>query len=222
MMDDWPALQKWSLDYFAQNLGDRVVEVQMGRTSSPNYEIERVKHASRIKLGEFIEMVRTTGQTNDFYMTANNDSANRSALSPLWDDVLQVPEYLSNDPSAGFFWMGPAGTVTPFHHDLTNNLMAQVIGRKRIKIAPSWDLPNVRNHVHCYSQLDGRVTPPSGELSLDEPQILECILNPGELFFLPIGCLHYVEGLDITVTVSFTNFVFDNDFCSFYSTYGPV
>ena len=46
--------------------------------------------------------------------------------------------------------------------------------------------------------------------------MLECILNPGEILFLPVGCLHFVEGLDVSVTVSFTNFAFDNnDFSSF-------
>ena len=78
----------------------------------------------------------------------------------LWDDIVQIPEYLSADQPGGFFWMGPAGTVTPFHHDLTNNFMAQVIGRKRIKLAPSWDLPAMHNHKHCFSQVDGRVAPP--------------------------------------------------------------
>jgi ribosomal protein L16 Arg81 hydroxylase len=118
--------------------------------------------------------------------------------------------------------MGPPGTVTPFHHDLTNNFMAQVIGRKRVKIAPSWDIPLMDNHYHVFSRVDGRVRPSSPHPSFEEPQILECILNPGEILFLPIGCLHYVEGVDITVTVSFTNFVFDNEFSSFYSTYHRV
>ncbi len=118
--------------------------------------------------------------------------------------------------------MGPRGTITPFHHDLTNNFMAQVIGRKRIKLASSWDIPLMRNYLHCFSGIDGRTTPPSPRPWLDEPQILEFMLHPGDILFLPIGCLHYVEGVDISVTVSFTNFVFDNDFSSFYTTYGPV
>ena len=78
----------------------------------------------------------------------------------------------------------------------------------------------MRNYLHCFSQVDGRVTPPAPRPPLDEPQILDFILNPGEILFLPIGCLHFVEGVDISVTVSFTNFVFDNDFSSFYTTYG--
>ena len=41
MMDDWPALGKWSLAYFAQKFGDREVEVQIGRETSGNFEVER-------------------------------------------------------------------------------------------------------------------------------------------------------------------------------------
>ncbi len=41
--------------------------------------------------------------------------------------------------------------------------------------------------------------------------------------FLPVGCLHFVEALDISVTMSFTNFVFDNnDYTTFYHTYQAV
>ena len=222
MMEDWPAMRKWDLDYFASQFGDRSVEVQMGRAAGANYETEREKYIHKIRFGDFVDKVRTAGRTNDFYLTANNNSLNRKVLPELWDDIVQVPEYLSANQPGGFFWMGPAGTITPFHHDLTNNFMAQVIGRKRIKLAPSWDLPAMRNYLHCFSQVDGRITPAAPHPGLAEPQILDFLLNPGEILFLPIGCFHFVEGVDISVTVSFTNFVFDNDYSSFYSTFGPV
>jgi hypothetical protein len=176
-----------------------------------------------MRFGEFIAKVRTAGVTNDFYLTANNNTNNKTALAELWDDVVQVPEYLdSRDRMAGFLWFGPAGTITPFHHDLTNNFMAQVIGRKRVKLAPSWDMPLMANDFHVFSRLDGRVVPSAPQPGLGEPQVLECMLNPGEILFLPVGCLHFVEGVEISVTVSFTNFLFDNDFSSFYSTYRGV
>ncbi|MGP0065354.1 MAG: cupin-like domain-containing protein [Isosphaeraceae bacterium] len=222
MMDDWPAMSKWCLDYFSDRFGGREVEVQTGRNSSPDYEIQSEKFVGRVRFGDFVERVRTAGETNDFYLTANNDSHNRRALSELWEDIVQIPEYLKEDQPGGFFWMGPSGTLTPFHHDLTNNFMAQVIGRKRVKIAPSWDLPLMSNLHHCFSQADGRDLPATPNPAPSQPQILDCILHPGEVLFLPIGCLHFVQGLDITVTVSFTNFVFDNDFYSYYTNYGPV
>ena len=189
-------------------------------------ELERSNYARsnrRMRFSEFIEKLRTSGVTNDFYMTANNSSSNKNALPELWNDIVQIPEYLDgNAPQSGFFWLGPAGTITPFHHDLTNNLMAQVIGRKRVKIVPASDLPLMRNLYHVYCEVDGRDMPPAPRADFRQPQILECILNPGEILFLPVGCLHFVEGLDISVTVSFTNFVFDNDFSSFYTTYQVV
>jgi hypothetical protein len=223
MMDDWPAMRKWNIDFFERTLGDRVIDVQAGRTAGDNYEIESQKFTRSMKFAEFLEMVRTAGVTNDFYLTANNNSKNRESLAELWDDVVQMPEYLNGDDAMdGFFWMGPAGTITPFHHDLTNNFMAQVIGRKRVKLAPSWDIPLMHNHYHVFSRVDGRVAPPSPHPQPGEPQVIECILNPGEILFLPIGWMHFVEGMDITVTVSFINFAFDNDFSSFYSTYHGV
>jgi hypothetical protein len=100
--------------------------------------------------------------------------------------------------------------------------MAQVIGRKRIKIAPSWDIPLMDNHYHVYSRVDGRVTPPRPQAQFGQAQIIEFVLSPGEILFLPIGCMHWVEGLDLSVTVSFTNFVFDNDFTTFYTSYHEV
>jgi hypothetical protein len=224
MMDDWPALRKWSVAYFLEKFADREVEVQIGRDAGGNYEANREKFRRRMIFSDFIEKVRTLGVTNDFYITANNNSVNKQALPELWDDIVQIPEYLDGTaPLNGFFWFGPAGTITPFHHDLTNNLMAQVLGRKRIRLAPSWDMPMMRNLFHVYCEVDGSAMPPAPNPSLGQPQILECILNPGEILFLPIGCLHFVEGLEISATVSFTNFAFDNnDYTSFYETYQGV
>jgi len=224
MMDDWPALRKWGLNYFAREFGDREVDVQVGRNAGGNYEADREKFRRKMIFSDFIAKVRTSGVSNDIYITASNNSANKDALLELWDDIVQVPEYLSGKAlHNGFLWFGPAGTITPFHHDLTNNFMAQVIGRKRILLTPSWDMPLMRNLFHVYSEIDGRATPPAPRPRFAEPQVLECILNPGEVLFLPVGCLHFVEALEISATVSFTNFAFDdNDYTSFYQTYQSV
>jgi hypothetical protein len=222
MMDDWPALRKWGLDYFAGAFGDRMVEVQCGRTAGDDYEVDSRKYTRTMPFAAFLDRVRAAGVSNDLYLTAGNHSQNRRALPELWDDIVQVPEYLDVRVPGGFLWMGPAGTITPFHHDLTNNLMAQVVGRKRVRLAPSCDMPLMRNHYHVFSQVDGRVAAPSPYAGPDRPRILECILEPGEVLFLPVGWMHFVEGLDVTATVTFTNFAFDNDFSSNYATYRGV
>ncbi|MEO7066291.1 MAG: cupin-like domain-containing protein [Rhodanobacter sp.] len=217
MINHWPALEKWNLDYFRQHFGEREVEVQFGRNADADYELNSIAHKRKMKFSEYVDLVDRSGRTNDFYMTANNDSLNREALIELWDDVVPMPEYLNVTPdNRGFFWFGPAGTVTPFHHDLTNNFMAQVIGRKRLRLIPACELANMYNQRHCFTPIDGRDIDVKRFPAAANAQVLECVLEPGEILFLPVGYWHFVEGLDISVTMTFTNFRWDNDFYSNY------
>ena len=218
--DFWPARALWSFDYLRERCGDCEVEVQFGRESDANYEINQPKHKRMMRFADYVDLVARSAPTNDFYMTANNTSHNRAALAALWADVPVIAEYLDGEsPDSGFFWMGPAGTRTPFHHDLTNNFMAQLIGRKRIKLVPLSDTAHMANHLHCYSQVDGAAIDYERFPSMRNAQLIECTLSPGELLFLPIGWWHYVEGLEASVTMTYTNFLRSNDFSRRYDTY---
>jgi hypothetical protein len=211
---------QWNFGYLRERCGDCEVEVQFGRESDADYEVNQPKLKRMMRFADYVDLVERSGPTNDFYMTANNTSHNRAALAALWADVPVIGEYLDGEsPDTGFFWMGPAGTKTPFHHDLTNNFMAQVIGRKRIKLVPLSDTPYMANHLHCYSQVDGSAIDYERFPSMRHAHLIECTLAPGELLFLPIGWWHYVEGLDASVTMTFTNFLRSNDFSRHYDTY---
>ena len=217
MMEDWPAMSKWSLDYFKDRCGDRDVEIQFGRDSDAQYELRKTAHRKTMSFGDYVELVRNAGRSNDFYMTAYNEGKNRTALAELWDDIVQIPEYLTGEGATqGFLWFGPQGTITPFHHDLTNNFMAQVMGRKRILLMPACEIGHVYNHEHCFTHVDGRQIDLARYPRMRNVQVLSCVLNPGEVLFLPVGCWHFVEGLEMSVTVSFTNFLWDNDFTGEY------
>jgi hypothetical protein len=218
--DFWPARELWNFDYLRERCGECEVEVQFGRESDADYEVNQPRHKRMMRFADYVDLVASSGPTNDFYMTANNTSHNRAALAALWVDVPVIAEYLDGEsPDTGFFWMGPPGTRTPFHHDLTNNFMAQVIGRKRIKLVPLSDTAHLANHLHCYSQVDGAAIDYERFPSMRNAQLIECTLSPGELLFLPIGWWHYVEGLDASVTMTYTNFLRSNDFSRRYDTY---
>ncbi len=98
MMDDWPAMRKWNLDFFQQEFGEREIEVQMGRNAGDNYEIEREKFVSKTKFSRFIAMIRSSNGTNDFYLTANNNSSNKKVLPELWDDIIQKKPLKRSEP----------------------------------------------------------------------------------------------------------------------------
>ena len=222
-LDDWAALTTWDGDYLKSRCGDRTVEVQANRNTDARYEINAKKLKKDMLFGDFVDSVESGVETNDFYITANNSGKNRAALEPLWADIGGL-DYLDPDHEAGngFFWYGPAGTVTPIHHDLTNNFMAQVRGRKRVKLIAPHDSAYVYNDRHCFSPVD--IENPDLELypKFAEATVIDVELAPGDLFFLPVGWWHGVRGLDISITMTFTNFVYENDFSSFYDSFGGI
>ncbi|HTV86908.1 MAG TPA: cupin-like domain-containing protein [Dyella sp.] len=217
MMDDWPAMTRWNFDYFKQRCGEREVEIQFNRDADQHYELRKTAHRKTMLFGDYVELVRNAGLSNNFYMTAYNEGMNRTALADLWQDIVQIPEYLDGAGSTqGFLWFGPTGTITPFHHDLTNNFMAQVMGRKRVLLMPACELAQVYNHEHCFTHVDGRQVDLARYPRMADVQMLSCVLHPGQVLFLPVGWWHFVEALDVSVTVSFTNFRWDNDFTGSY------
>jgi len=209
LIDHWPALKLWNPDYLEQKLGDALVELQGQRGTSADYELFKHRHQHRVPMREVVAAIRQFGSSNDFYVTAYNDTTNKETLAPLWDDLAPVSILQPTGGRDGFFWFGPKGTLTPLHHDLTNNLLVQVLGRKRVLMVPPWELERARNHQHCFSAVTLPELEQGGE---GVPDVVECEIGPGEALFLPVGWWHHVEALDVSISMSFTNFPYENDF----------
>lgn len=221
LTDHWPGRQ-WSLDSLAAKVGNPEIEVQMEREEDPDFEMNSIRHKRRMRWRDVLAMLAEDPETNDFYVTANNSGLNRKALDPLWRDVGDLPGYLGKSHLGdGFFWMGPRGTVTPWHHDLTQNLLVNMVGVKRVAMVSPAESHRMRNHRHCFSRFGADATladvPPQ-----QRPRVWTVEIGPGDILFIPVGWWHHVTAPTLTIGMSFTNFVWDNDFTSFYTTEGPL
>jgi ribosomal protein L16 Arg81 hydroxylase len=100
------------------------------------------------------------------------------------------------------------------HHDLTDNLIAQMVGRKRLKLVPAAHVGKLYNHQHVFSEIVD-LEDPSLDLSqfplLAKSQVYDVTLSPGEIIFVPLGWWHQVKSLDFSVTITYTNFLWPND-----------
>lgn len=205
LMTGWPALDRWSPAYFKERLGDVTIAVTAGRAADPDYDRNFAAHIETTTMARFADRVAAAGESNDFYMVSNNRNLEASALLPLLDDVVIPTEYLDPARLQGCIslWFGPAGTLTPLHHDTTNVLFCQIVGRKRFRlIAPQETslLPGARDY---YASLDD---------AREGALIKEVVVSPGEALFLPVGWWHEVRSLDVSVSLSFTNFRRPNRF----------
>lgn len=221
LIDHWPALTRWSLDHFAAVAGNAAVEAQVERERDPAYELAKDDHRRLIRFGELIDWLRKDEASNDIYLTAYNSGTNAAALGMLWDDLAAIDLLAARGPRDGFFWLGPRGTLTPWHHDLTNNLLVQVMGRKRVRMAPPWAFDRMRNSHHCFSDW-GNEALPAGQGDAATPPVLETVIAPGEAIFLPVGWWHQVEALDLSASMSFTSFRRSNGHVEDYRSYGAL
>lgn len=211
----WPASRNWSPEYFAEHFGDVEIEVQQKRESDPLYERNSGKHKGRIRMKEFVRMVREAAKSNDFYMTANNTKGSKAGLTSLFQEIGEFgPGYnqVDQDRSGMFLWFGPAGVVTPLHYDLTNNFLLQVYGRKEVQLIPALQTPYCYNDVGVFSAAEFPNFDENRHPLMKKVRPLTVVLSPGEALFIPIGWWHRVEGMDISISVSFTNLRAPNNF----------
>ena len=202
--------------YLKTTIGSRPIEFQGGRSLDQRFEMYKDTHRREAPFDVFIDRILQPGAGNDAYLTAYNSARNAEALVVLHNDLGFLKKFL--DPHAavpnGMMWIGPEGTVTSLHHDLTNNFIAQIVGRKRIKLAPASDVGKLYNHQHVFSEISD-LDDPGIDLArhprLTELRLYDVLLEPGEILFMPLGWWHQVKAIEFSVTITFTNFLWRND-----------
>ena len=209
-MQNWPAMSLWSPEYLKNNYEGVEIEVTTNRSADPDYEFNVESHKAKTTVGEFVNRVIGGGRTNDYYLVAQNFAIEDTELRHLAADLGPLPGIIASDSTGRSnvsIWFGPAGTITPLHHDGTNVLFGQVYGRKRFLLIPAFELPYVYNNRWLFSKVDPDNPDYETFPLLRQADIMEVILNPGDTLLIPVGWWHWVEALDVSISVNFQNFL---------------
>jgi LPS sulfotransferase NodH len=214
LMSGWPAITRWTPEYLKSAAGDQAVEVMTGRDGDPGYELNGHAHRREMRFADYVDLVHSGRVTNDYYLVANNGFFGRPGTQSLAGDCPAFPPYLQPAPDGQhrFFWYGPGGTVTPLHRDTCNIMIAQVAGRKRYRLIPAAQSRCVYNTAGVFSDVDAADPDLAKYPDFRDATITEFVLQPGEVLFMPVGWWHHVEALDVSMSVTFTSFVFPNHF----------
>ncbi|RIA97800.1 hypothetical protein C1645_686423, partial [Glomus cerebriforme] len=121
-------------------------------------------------------------------------------------------------------WFGPQGTISPMHTDPYHNLLAQIVGIKYIRLYDPSETLKVYPFEHndflgntsqvffiiiallflLQNKFVDIETPDLERYPLfASANYLECILEPGDMLYIPVSWWHYVRSLTISFSVSF-------------------
>ena len=203
------AARRWTFASLRERFGDATVRVSAARDADPRHYVDPESTYTTMPFASVIDHA-LAGPSNDLYLVSRNRVL-EDALAPLVDDLAPLPDFLAPrpDPRATSIWLGPAGTITPLHHDTSHIVFVQLVGRKRIAIAPPWHGELLRGSITdtFYSALP--VGGPGGAASVDASTIE---VGPGDALYLPIGTWHHVVALEPSISLSFTAFAWPSVF----------
>ncbi len=226
MMENWPAMKKWSFSYFLGLNTDLDIYLEEGNV------IQNPTIFHRDKFKDFITKLLHKEDNSSIIDTHNSDSnsngTNVSYLS-VFDIFKSFPELRSDVDfsllsqfkikNIQYAWMGPTATVTGFHIDWADNILAQIYGKKKIRlISPMYTRSMYPSHKYEFGSRFSSVDADHIDLvkfpKFAQTQESVTELSPGEMLFIPYGWWHYVKSLSNSISVnnfgiSLKNYLYD-------------
>lgn len=202
-MSHWPATTRWNnMDYLKRVAGDRTVPVEVGKNYlSPEWKQELITFT------QFLERIQPS---------SSSAAPTYLAQHPLFDQIKElrkdilIPDYCytgGGELRSVNAWFGPAGTVTPLHHDPHHNILAQVVGKKYVRLyaaSISEELyPHSETMLCNSSQVDLDNIDDVAFPKVKDLEFLDCILDEGEMLYIPPKWWHYIRSLTTSLSVSF-------------------
>jgi len=205
----WAALEKWDLPYLRTALGKTPLRVYLSSDGAFRAHPERGFHESLWKgvTGEeYIDWV-AGGPRSPHFLLQHQSLLTRF---PLLGRDIGLPGYVEPTKVRDVnLWIGAGENTTPLHCDQADNLLAQIVGEKRLLLAP----PAERAKLYPFSPFN-RIPPITSRVDMSAPdrrqfprfekvKLFEATLSPGEMLFLPVHWWHEVHGVGLNVSVNF-------------------
>jgi len=213
-LDGWPAMQKWSLEFFEKEYGEQMIGVEAfesgergpGKNSPQDY----VKYLQfrEMKLKELIRILRD--EPGRMYYMASHPF--RKSFPSLRSDIGSHPyikgniEHIPGAHMDSYLWIGPKDTHTPIHIDPMPNFLTQVVGRKLVYLFPAEQA--YRNLYIGQFERDTFSPVDLEHPDLDKyPNYRDCtpyttIVEPGESLHIPRNWGHCVISMDASISVT--------------------
>jgi len=202
---DWPA-RNWTIESLVERVGSNEVWVR-GKTNIEDYRTGKAYTIRKDTFGSYCEdLIKGNAKARSSYLAV---ASMQQAFPQLQPDV-PLPIYLRNYGKlhlGPYMWVALKGHYEFCHFDPDDNFLVMIQGRKQVRLFGT-DLdslyPNplgshgktVQSQVNCD-------TPDLTRFPLfTNAQCQYCILEPGEMLFIPAFFWHQVTALDTGISIN--------------------
>ena len=178
-----------------ERFGTQTVMALTGRLrASGNPDLEWEKHRSDMTFSELLDQVLDPTVGNDTYATARC-KLSEGPLQALTTDVSLPSPFVRGVKGGAAFIVGPAGSETQLHFDISTTLLSQLLGRKRVwLVPPEEDVTSTETYWADPVDLDDT-----------EKAIREVVMEPDDSLSIPAGWWHQTLALQPCFTVTHAN-----------------
>ena len=201
MAKNWPAYQKWTMEYMKETVGDVEVPLYDSSKADPSAPINA--SAAKMKFGDYIDLIQKEPTDLRIFLFDPIKSAPK-----LLEDYLAPKELMGGflDKYPNMFF-GGKGSVTFLHYDID---MAHIFhthfnGRKHVLLFDNkWKDRLYKIPYATYALEDYDISNPDFEKfpALDGVEGIECFLEHGDTLFMPTGFWHWMKYLDGSFSIS--------------------
>ncbi|NET74474.1 MAG: cupin-like domain-containing protein, partial [Sphaerospermopsis sp. SIO1G2] len=163
--------------------------------------------SKKMKFSEFANWLAQEKDSEQYYYLQQQPI--KLVFPELLPDI-EIPDYMSRKSfMVANIWIGTGGNTTPLHWDAAQNILCQIRGRKKLSLFA----PNQTEFLYPHS-VDSKA-PHLSYVNIDKPDVekfpkyqdsqkIECVLEAGEMLFMPPFWWHHVNSLDpLNIAVNF-------------------
>lgn len=201
MARNWPAYQKWTMEYVKEAVGD--VEVPLYDSSKADPAAPINASAAKMKFADYIDLIQREPTDLRIFFFDPIKHAKKLLADYIAPKEL-MGGFLDKYPSMFF---GGKGSVTFLHFDID---MAHIFhthfnGRKHILLFDyKWKERLYKLPYATYALEDYNIETPDFTKfpALDGVEGIECFLEHGDTLFMPTGWWHWMKYLDGSFSIS--------------------
>lgn len=216
-ISDWPALAEWTPEYLSGKVGSRVIDVGDADAEDARRDAAGGGRSGEMPFDAFIDRAlrSSAGSAGEVAFSSTASQRNGDILGLLRGDLGFVAKLMdrSRRQPIGRMSIRPAGALTSLRQERANQLIAQIVGRTRLKIVPAGDTPLI----HAAGGGERRVSAAAPDvdwakvLASGAIKVYDVTLGPAEILFVPFGWWYQAKSLDFAVTITCTDFKWPNE-----------